>query len=232
MVTNSSFTNNTSYGEGIIEASGNAGAVAIGFNKTFDSSIVPKITFQSTNFSGNVATALRCVAVDAVLSSRTYTQRGGGVATYFASPGLQAVVEFDYCAFTDNYAKDSGGGFYTNLSGGNNSYANITFDDCVFINNTAIDGGGIETTFDTPDSVDYPNFLHVRNCWFENNHGEFGGGIKVVQINSQGNLNRVRVEGSTFIRNRPNSGAAFTLQSPTYDLDAFSSSGRIVIKDW
>ena len=230
-VTNCTFTNNTSYGKGMIRASGNAGAMSIGYDETFSSTMIPTIMISDCKFISNSARANDCIAVDTVLTSKQYTQRGGAVACYFAA-GIQVTLGFERCSFTDNYAQDSGGGVYINLSGNIGAVTNITFTECTFVNNEAIDGGGIETTFDLPHSVLMPSSLTVLDCHFENNMGRFGGGIKAIQISSQGNLNRVWVERCTFVGNRLNVGAAIHMQSLVFDVDLYLHTDRIVVKDW
>jgi len=127
-VTNCSFTNNTSFGVGTVRNSGNAGALSIRFNETFPNTTQPQIRIQDSRFENNIANISgECTLETAVLSSKVYTQRGGGLAGYFAAAGLEINFEVERCVFESNRAQDSGGAVYINLSGVNGAYANITF---------------------------------------------------------------------------------------------------------
>ena len=210
----------------MIRASGNAGAMSIGYDETFHN--ITKIVISDCNFINNSAHATDCISVDTILTSKRYTQRGGAVACYLAA-GNQVTLRFERCNFTNNIAQDSGGGVYINLSGDFGAVNNITFTECTFMNNSAIDGGGIQATFDLPYSVTMPSSLTAIDCHFENNTGTFGGGLRALQINSQGNLNEVWVERCMFVSNGPNVGAALHMQSPVFDVNTES---RIVVKDW
>lgn len=232
-VTNCMFTNNTSNGIGNIRNSGNAGALSIGFNETFNTASSPQILIQDSTFVNNTATIIgNCRSVSTVLFSKIYSQRGGAVAGYFAAAGLQLEITIQGCSFTNNTAKDSGGGVYINLSGGDGASTSVTFTNNRFVGNCAVDGGAIETTFDSPESVMHPSHLVVENCTFEENEGQFGGAIKAVQINAQGNLNHVRVERCNFTENMADVGAAMHLQSLAAELFVHMDMDRIVVEDW
>jgi len=237
-VTNCSFTNNTSFGVGTLRNSGNAGALSIGFNETFPNTTQPQIRIQDSRFESNIANIRgECTLETAVLSSKVYTQRGGGLAGYFAAAGLEINLEVERCVFESNRAQDSGGAVYINLSGVNGAYANITFRASNFSRNFAtVDGGGIEVTFDSTESVHSPSFLLVQDCHFTRNRAKFGGAVKPVQISSQGNLNQVRVERSTFQENRAQVGAAIHLESFFAGLGTAvhveQNQDRMVIEDW
>jgi len=173
----------------------------------------------------------------AVLSSKVYTQRGGGLAGYFAAAGLEINLVVERCVFESNRAQDSGGAVYINLSGVNGAYANITFWASIFSRNFAtVDGGGIEVTFDSTESVHSPSFLLLQDCHFTRNRAKFGGAVKAVQISSQGNLNRVHVKRSTFQENRAQVGAAMHLESFLAGLGTAvhveQNQDRMVIEDW
>ena len=211
---NCTFTNNTSTGQGRIRNSGNAGAMSIGFNETFSEEVIPEILIQDCSFKDNSATVEgSCSQVGSVLFSKIYTQRGGAIAGYFATPGLQSIFTIRGTTFENNRAQDSGGAVYINLSGTNGSSTYITYENDIFVNNTAIDGGAIETTFDIASSVHKPSMLIVQNCLFKANIGTFGGALYAIQISSQGNLNRVIVENCIFCENRAPVGSAIHFQS-------------------
>ena len=176
-----------------------------------------------------------------VLSSKVYTQRGGGMAGYFGAAGLEINFLVEGCTFANNSAQDSGGGIYINLSGAKGMHANMTVRESNFSGNFAtVDGGGLEVTFDTIESVLFPSFLLVQDCNFTQNRASYGGAFKPVQLSSQGNLNYVHVERSMFQQNhaiaRAEVGAVMHLQTFYAGLGASQhvaqNTDRIVVEDW
>ena len=80
---------------------------------------------------------------------------------------FQSTVRISNSTFIGNVAEDSGGAVYMNLNGKNKSTTDIHFADSEFIENTAVHGGGIEVTFDTSESVHYPNSITIERCYFK-----------------------------------------------------------------
>ena len=237
-ISNCSFTNNTSLGIGTIEYSGNAGALSIGFSTTFSNITRPEILIQDSVFDGNEANVSgECVQENTILSTNIYTQRGGGVAGYFGAAGLEINLLVERCSFVNNRAQDSGGGLYINLSGVKGAVNNVTVRESNFSGNYAtMDGGGLEVTFDTATSVHFPSFLLVQDCHFSYNRAKYGGAFKPVQISSQGNLNRIRIERSMFQQNRAEGGAVLHMQSFYAGVGLArhteQNTSRIAIEDW
>ena len=242
-ISNCSFTNNTSLGIGTIQYSGNAGALSIGFNTTFPNTTQSQILIQDSIFNDNVANVSRdrMETANAVLSSKIYTQRGGGMAGYFGAAGLEINFLVEGCTFGNNSAQDSGGGIYINLSGARGMQANMTVRKSNFSENFAtVDGGGLEVTFDTVESVLFPSFLLVQDCNFTQNRASNGGAFKPVQLSSQGNLNYVRIERSVFQQNHAvggvELGAVMHLQTFNAGLGTsqhvVQNTDRIEVKDW
>ena len=243
-ISNCSFTNNTSLGTGTFQYSGNAGALSIGFNETFPNTTPPQILIQDSIFNDNVANVSRDrkATPNAVLSSKVYTQRGGGMAGYFGAAGLEINFLVERCTFANNSAQDSGGGIYISLSGARGMHANVTVRESIFWGNFAtVDGGGLEVTFDTIESVLFPSYVLVQDCNFTQNRARYGGAFKPVQISSQGNLNYVQVERSMFQQNhalaRAEVGAAIHLQTFSYaglgtSQHVGQNTDRILVKDW
>ena len=95
---NSTFTNNTCYGQGKIRSSGNAGAVSIGYNDTYPRENSPLIRIVNCTFIDNSAKLLtsQCGSVIAALFQKLYVERGGAVGCYFSAAGLQVSR---YCHF-------------------------------------------------------------------------------------------------------------------------------------
>lgn len=232
-ISNCSFTNNTSNGISPTRNSGNAGALSIGFNETFMADTTSQITIEETDFVNNSAnSSTECDAVNAVLHSKNYIQRGGGVAFYIAAGGLSATITIKKCQIVNNTAENSGGGVYINLSGTARASSNISFEDCNFTENHAVDGGGMQLTLDTSDSVLYPNFISLQNCNFENNSADLGAALKVVQFNTLGNLNIVNFKDCSFVGNTGLVGAGLHLQSLFVDTITLVDNRRITIDDW
>lgn len=235
-VQHSRFTNNTSWGIATTPYSGNAGALAIGYNDTHLpdrlSRLAPEISLVNVSFVRNSAEAIDDFryTTSQVLQRRVYNQRGGGLACYLGAPSYSVVVTLDWCTFEENLADSAGGGVYMYLTGDKNFHmVNIT--NTKFQGNDAPDGGGLEITYDTADSIKTPNIVHLENCSFINNRGNFGGGIKNIQLNSLGNMNNLSVVRSNFSNNVAPVGAALYLQS-RYAIVNTSMKVRIALRDW
>ncbi len=230
------FTNNTSFGIGMTSYSGNAGGIAIGFNNTnlpiLDDTERIAISIYQSVFVKNSASVIPEFnrSTGEVLATRIYNQRGGGVALYFGTAGLSADVSIDGCDFEENVADSAGGGVYMYLTGEGNAHAvNIT--DTNFMLNTAVDGGGLEISFDTAISVREPNDIHIANCKFLRNKGNFGGGFKSIQLNSHGNQNKVKLVNCEFTENDAPVGSGIYFQS-RFTIITVAMETRIVLRDW
>lgn len=230
------FTNNTSLGIGIERYSGNAGAVAIGYNDwprpEHLRDNLPMILISGSTFEKNNATASEAFQYDVsqVLSQQLYNQRGGSIAFYFGTPSYNATVDIFDSTVRDSFARDSGGGVYMFLAGDDNSHT-INIRNTDFIGNEAKDGGGLEITQATPASLTMPNKVTVSNCNFVKNVGNFGGGFKSIQLDTHGNMNFVTVRNSSFSKNRAPVGSGLYLQS-LYAIDTVKLEKRITVEDW
>lgn len=235
-VEHSRFTNNTSWGIATTPYSGNAGALAIGYNDTDLpdrlTCLSPNVSLVNVSFVGNRAEAITDFkyTVAQILQYRIYNQRGGGLACYLGAPNYSVVVTLNGCFFERNMADSAGGGAYMYLTGHNNSHM-IKITDTDFQSNNATDGGGLEITYDTEDSIVSPNIVHLEDCNFNNNSGKFGGGMKNIQLNSLGNMNSLSVVRSTFSNNTAAVGAALYLQS-RYTIVNVAMKIRIALRDW
>ena len=239
VVSSCTFTNNTSLGIGTERYSGNAGAVAIGFD---DGPIPdhlqnqpPVIRITGSTFMDNNSTAAEGYQYDAaqVLGSRIYNQRGGGIACYFGASNYSADVEIKGCTFKGNYVRDSGGSVYMFLSGQDNGHS-VKIQECYIGNNTAVVGGGVELTFDTVINVSSRvrlNNVIIENCDFSGNSGRYGGGYSLIQVNTRENLNNVTVRNCTFVENKAPVGSALYLQY-VYTVNHASLKKMIFIEEW
>lgn len=230
------FTNNTSLGIGVEQYSGNAGAIAIGYNDRprpeYMQSNPPMILVSESTFENNNATAAQAFQYDVseVLSRRLYNQRGGSIACYFGTQSYSATVNITRSTIRDSFARDAGGGVYMFLAGDDNAHTvNIWKTD--FINNKALDGGGLEITQSTPVSLTRPSRVSISSCNFVNNVGNFGGGFKSIQIDTHGNMNFVTVRNTSFSENQALVGSGLYLQS-LYAIDTVRLERRIIVEDW
>ena len=239
VVSNCTFTNNTSLGIGMERYSGNAGAVAIGYDDgpipEHLQNLPPVIRITGSSFKDNNSTGAQGFQYDAaqVLGSRIYNQRGGGVACYFGASNYSADVEIKGCTFERNYVRDSGGSVYMFLSGQDNGHS-VKIQECDMGNNTASVGGGVELTFDTViNSFSRVRLNHaiIENCNFCGNTGRYGGGYSLIQVNTRENLNNVTVRNCTFIDNKAPVGSAMYLQY-VYTVNHASLKKMIFVEDW
>ena len=239
VVNNCTFTNNTSLGIGMERYSGNAGAVAIGYDNISIpehlQNLPPVIRITGSTFKYNNSTAVVELQFDPaqVLRTRIYNQRGGGVACYFGASNYSADVEIKGCTFEGNNVRDSGGGVYMFLSGQDNGHS-VKIQECDFGNNTAMVGGGVELTFDTVVNVSSRiklNHAVIENCNFSRNTGRYGGGYSLIQVNTRENLNNVTVKNCTFIDNKAPVGSALYLQY-VYTVNRASLKKMIFVEEW
>ena len=230
------FTNNTSLGIGVERYSGNAGAIAVGYNDRprpeHLQSKPPMILISESTFENNNATTAEAFQYDIseVLSRQLYNQRGGSIACYFGTPSYSATVNVTRSTIRDSFARDSGGGVYMFLAGDDNTHTvNIWKTD--FINNEALDGGGLEITQSTPISLRRPSRVTVSGCNFVKNVGKFGGGFKSIQLDTNGNMNFITVRNTSFSENKALVGSGLYLQS-LYAIDTVKLEKRIIVEDW
>ena len=236
IVSDCRFTNNTSLGIGVEQYSGNAGAIAIGYNDrprpAYYRDKPPVILISRSTFENNNATAADAFQYDVseVLSRRTYNQRGGAIACYFGTPSYNATVDIVESTIRGCFSRDSGGGVYMFLAGENNAHTvNIQRTD--FIGNEAKDGGGMEITHSTPDSLALPSRVTLSDCNFIKNVGNFGGGYKSIQLDSHGNMNYITITNCSFSKNIAQVGSGLYLQS-LYVIDTVNLRKRITVEDW
>ena len=236
IVTDCRFTNNTSLGIGVEQYSGNAGAIAIGYNDlprpAYYQERPPMILVSHSTFENNTATAADNFqyTVSQVLSQRIYNQRGGSIACYFGTPSYNATVDIVNSTIKDSLSRDSGGGLYVFLSGANNAHT-VTIQRTDFIGNQAQDGGGLEITFSMPDSLVLPSKVTISSSNFIKNEGNFGGGFKCIQLDTHGNMNNVTITNTSFSGNVAQVGSALYLQS-LLAIDTVKLRKGIIVEDW
>ena len=240
IVSNCTFTNNTSLGIGMNRYSGNAGAVSIGYDDTprpdHHRNTLPFIRIVNSVFRDNNSTAMEGFQYDAaqVLSRRIYNQRGGGVACYFGASNYSADVEIKGCTFERNYVRDSGGGVYMFLTGEDNGHS-VKVRETNVISNTASVGGGLEFSFDTfLSNLSNPPILNhvlIEDSTFTKNVGRYGGGYSHIQINTRVNLNNLTFVNCTFVENTAPVGSALYLQY-VFAVNHEFLKKMIFVQDW
>ena len=240
VVNNCTFTNNTSLGIGTRRFSGNAGAVAIGYDDGPKpdnlQNIPPLIRITGSTFTDNNSSAAEGFRYDpaTVLTQRIYNQRGAGVACYLGASNYSADIEISSCTFDRNHVEDSGGAVYMFLTGQNNGHS-VRIQQCKFFNNTARVGGGVELTFDTSFADVAPQLLLnqvlFEDCNFTRNTGRYGGGYSHIQLNTQENLNNLTIKTCTFIENTAPVGSAAYLQY-VFTVNHVLLKKMIFVEDW
>lgn len=219
--------------------SGNAGAIAIGYDETTTPAYHPHINIVDSIFENNSANGTLDFESEAslLLKQRIFKQRGGGLAFYFGTVNNSAQVEILRCSFSGNFARSAGGGLYIiNLLGANDSHW-ISIRECNFTSNSAKIGAGLVTFYNPLTDVS-PNFklaseivahrVAVVNCVFTGNTGQYGGALSNIQL---GYLNALNVTNCSFTGNEGPLGAALYLQF-LFTTSSFVPERRIIIKDW
>lgn len=240
VVSNCTFTNNTSLGIGMRRYSGNSGAISIGYDDGPRPSSLqnfhPIIRITESIFKENNSTATEGFQYTAaqVLRRRIYNQRGGAVACYLGAPNYSANIEIQGCTFENNYVRDSGGAVYMFLTGQDNGHS-VTIRGCDIVNNTASVGGGVELTFDTflanLSSNVALNRVLIENCNFTKNIGRYGGGYSHIQVNTRVNMNNLTIRNCTFIKNSAPVGSAMYLQY-VYTVNHALLRKMTFVEDW
>ena len=237
IVSNCTYTNNTSFGIGTNRYSGNAGAVSIGYDDTPRPDYLPNfIRITGSTFEKNRATALDTLQYDRVqvLSQTIYNQRGGGIAIYFGTANYSANIKIEGCSFEKNTARQAGGGLYMFLSGVDNAHS-VSIQGCGLVGNQAnFSGGGAQLSYNTSVS-DGINVLItqtvVKDCFFNSNIANAGGGLSLVQINKRDNLNNFTIRNCDFVNNQAQLGSGLAFQY-IFTVNFNSLEKLIVIEDW
>ena len=239
IVSGCTFSNNTNLGLENRPYSGNAGAVAIGYDETTDQNYQPDIKIIDTTIEYNRAPADGAFDYERdaslFLKRKIFKQRGGGIAFNLGTTNKSADVDIIRCSFEGNFARSAGGGIYINLQGTNNSHA-IDIRECNFTNNEALIGAGLATFYNPATSegsilaevVALVYIVSITNCVFTGNSGQFGGALSNIQL---GYLNELNVTNCTFRENEGSLGAALYLQF-LFTTFSFVPEKRIIVEDW
>lgn len=99
----------------------------------------------------------------------------------------------------------------------------------MLLRNVGPDGGGLVITQSLDAALGSPFFIHISDCMFMNNIGNFGGGFKSIQLSSY--LDNITVLNTTFANNLAVVGSALYLQS-MYSVSSVTILQRTVVEDW
>ena len=212
-ITNSHFSNNTGSGIILERYRGNTGSVAITYFNSSISNQNPDIKVFNTTFVNNCVVINTTFINNCVFARRKYqyasrtffkgllTGRAGGLGVFIYEIYHNVTVHVDGCTFHDNYAQAYGGGMYFLYSGINSQYTG-TVSNCEFIRNTGgLGAGGFITTVQSNGLVDAPHILNIRDCRFESNRGNYGGGLLFLVLFQGGRGNMLSVTRCIFIDN-------------------------------
>ena len=172
--------------------------------------------------------------INEAINRLIYIGRGGAMGVAVESnDSIDITVTIEHCIFENNLADFSGGAVYLDVNGINSQH-NFSLRNCNFTGNVAgvrgrnesgeMDeeevngyGGGLLVGFQNQNAQSQPTAINVIQCRFEQNSANFGGGISVVQVYSQGAGNRVLLRDSYFEENFSDGvGAAVMFASLLY----------------
>ena len=156
--------------------------------------------------------------INEAINRLIYIGRGGAMGVSVESnDSVDITVTIEHCIFENNLADFSGGAVYLIVNGINSQHS-FSLRNCNFTGNVAgvsgsnesgkMDeeggnayGGGIVVGFQNRNAQSQPTSIYVIQCRFKQNTANFGGGLSVVQIYSQGAGNRVVLSDSYFEEN-------------------------------
>ena len=147
----------------------------------------PKIVIHNCIFTNNTAFPDDELqkALTEVHIQNVFNGRGGGLGIVLSSPQHSYSVLITNCSFIGNGAKLLGGGLYITTDRGTSH--NITLDGNTFIENwSGFAAGGIFSgSFGPGTEAKFDQFVY-KNCQFNANKAERGGGIVYAVPGTQG----------------------------------------------
>ena len=205
-IANSNFSNNSGTGNVLLPFRGNAGAVAIAYNKNQSTSLAnSNISVENCLFTDNQAnvSAESFLTSSNIVRQGVFNGRGGGLALLINDSFHNITASVNNCQFVNNFASSFGGGFYTVFDGRGTQHM-LTVKNSQFINNAGTLGsGGLNVAYITNGEFNYPITTLIQNCYFFENQGEIGGAIYIFPASTFGGDGNVAfIENSTFENNR------------------------------
>lgn len=168
--------NNSGNGRLIESLRGNSGGVAIGYNRLPMEFVNTSLLVTNSTFRWNQA--LGYLSSERAVSEQSFVGRGGGIALYINESYQEINVEIADCVFENNFARLFGGGIYVVLFSYQSSQQEVTLLGNHFSQNTGlVGGGGIIVTVFSIGNISRPNSFIFKDCTFDRNVGESGGGM-------------------------------------------------------
>ena len=142
------------------------------------------ISFEWCNWTANTGIYGSAVMIKSQnVPSFNYNKRQGTkVITHQNASSYSVLIQ--NCHFTRNNHSDIntyGGGLFINVSNNSAASFDLTVENSTFCSNTAVYGGGVAILYYYYSSYIRHNFL---NCKFDNNNGEYGGGLYMILAGS------------------------------------------------
>ena len=203
-IVNSYFHENK--GTGIIKEPfrGNTGAVAITYSDIDYNYGNIKIKVINTSFINN----------SALTNNRTFrstsdafyngilTGRAGGLGVFVNKRDHNVIISIDRCQFINNYARIYGGGLYFVYHGLNSQHIGIVTNTTFIGNSGGLGAGGFASSVLSKGLQEGPHIVQFKDCYFESNQGDAGGGMYFYVILQGGRGNLLELDNCTFVGNR------------------------------
>ncbi|XP_064396716.1 uncharacterized protein LOC135343670 isoform X3 [Halichondria panicea] len=137
------------------------------------------------------------------VSNRVFTGRGGGIGIFIDESNQSVILDMIDCKLHGNFARSYGGGIYILLNGYGTQHV-LTFTRVNIVRNTGgLGGAGVQLSYlSATDSYVPPHTAVFRECNFEDNIGEAGGGLYVFTSFIGAHGMYFRLDGCNFTGNR------------------------------
>ena len=128
--------------------------------------------------------------------------RAGGLGVFVDERDHNVSISIDGCQFINNNAQAYGGGLYFVYNGLNSQHiGNVT--NTKFIGNSGgLGGGGFINSVQSKGLQGAPHIVRFKDCYFEGNQGDAGGGMYFYVILQGGRGNLLELDNCTFVGNR------------------------------
>ncbi len=160
---------------------GNTGAVAFGYSKYPHFLNQPCVSISNCEFINNSALASsEFLTSERAVSNRVFTGRGGSIGIFIDESNQSVILNMIDCKLHGNFARSYGGGMYILLNGYGTQHVLTLIRVNIVRNTGGLGGAGVQLTYlSATDSYVPPHMAVFRECNFEDNMGEAGGGIYV-----------------------------------------------------
>ncbi len=165
---------------------GNGGALSVAYYYTNTSRglVFPQLEVIGCTFENNYAYRLSLDHISQALVDGVISGRGGGIVLLPQDLSNAHFLIKD-STFVGNWAQEYGGGIWTRVSG-SQTYHDFVLEGCVFRGNYGGSdgyGGGMQMAL-LLRNVNSPRPIRIvlRECLFENNAADYGGGLSVTEV--------------------------------------------------